>query len=125
MTFAKRLRNILSTSGQDIRTVYKTTKVHDSFILKDPVPKAISSKVVYKFTCRSDLGTNYIGFTNRTLKERVREHCSGSTAISDHISICTTCSNEGVTIDDFQIIKRCRYKTESSIYEAFENKIQV
>lgn len=124
VTFAKRLRKLLSTSGQDIRIVYKTTKVQDSFSLKDPVPKAISSKVVYKFTCRSDPGTNYIGFTNRTLSERIKEHVSGSTAISDHISICTICNDEGVTIDDFQIIKRCRYKTESSIYEALAIKEQ-
>ena len=124
VTFAKRLRNLLRTSGQDIYTVYSTTKVQDSFILKDPVPKPISSKVVYKFTCRNDPGTNYIGFTNRTLSERVREHTSGGTAISDHISICSTCNNDGVTIDDFQIIKRCRYKTESSIYEALAIKDQ-
>ena len=123
-SFAKRLRTLLSVSGQDIRIVYKTTKVQDSFILKDPVPKAISSKVVYKFTCRSDPDTNYIGFTNRTLSERVKEHVSGSTAISDHISVCTTCNSEGVTIENFQIIKRCRYKTESSIYEALAIKEQ-
>ena len=118
VTFAKRLGNLLKTSGQNIRIVYKTTKVQDSFNLKEPIPKAISSKIVYKFTCRSDPATNYIGFTNRTLRERVREHVGGSTAISDHISICKICNDEGVSIDDFQIIKRCRYKTESSIYEA-------
>ena len=72
-----------------------------------------------KFTCRGDPDTNYIGFTNRTLRERVKEHLtSGSTAISDHISLCKTCDEKGITIDDFSIIKRCRYKHESSIYEA-------
>ena len=123
-TFAKRLRTLLSSSGKDIRTIYKTTKVQDSFILKDPVPKAISSRVVYKFTCRSDPTTNYIGYTNRTLSERIKEHVCGSTAVSDHISACTACNGEGVTIDDFAIIKRCRYKTESSIYEALAIKEQ-
>ena len=125
IAFAKKLRNILKSGGQDIRTLYKTTKVQDSFLLKDPIPKNIASKVVYKFTCRGDPGTNYIGFTNRTLRERVKEHLtSGSTAISDHISVCKTCDEKGVTIDDFAIIKRCRYKHESSIYEALAIKEQ-
>ena len=119
IAFAKKLRNLLKSSGQDIHTVYTTTKVQNRFILKDPIPKHIASKVVYKFTCRGDPDTNYIGFTNRTLRERVKEHLtSGSTAISDHISLCKTCDEKGITIDDFSIIKRCRYKHESSIYEA-------
>ena len=124
ITFAKRLRNLLSSGGQDIRIIYKTTKIQDSFILKDPVPKAISSKVVYKFTCRSDPATNYIGFTNRTLSERVKEHVRGSTAVSEHIAACVKCNGDGITMDDFSIIKRCRYKGESSIYEALAIKEQ-
>ena len=124
VTFAKRLRSLLCKSGLDVRTTYQTTKVQDSFVLKDALPKTICSKVVYKFTCRSDPATNYIGFTNRTLSERVKEHISGSTAVSDHISVCRACNHEGVTIDNFEIIKRCRYKIESSIYEALAIKEQ-
>ena len=79
---------------------------------------------MYKFTCRGDPGTNYIGYTNRTLRERVKEHVGGTTAISDHISICAKCSNEGVGIDDFIILKRCRFKRESLIFEALAIKEQ-
>ena len=123
--FGKKLQNVLrSSSDQQIRVVYKTTKVQDAFTLKDPVPKEIASKVVYKFTCRGDPGTNYIGFTNRTLRERVKEHVSGTTAISDHISICAKCNDEGVGMDDFIILKRCRFKRESSIFEALAIKEQ-
>ena len=108
IVFAKRLKNLLSTGDQRIRTIYQTTKVQNSFVLKDSIPKEISSKVVYKFTCRGDPGTNYIGFTNRTLRERVREHvASGTTAISDHISVCKKCYTEGVTMVNFKIIKKC------------------
>ena len=35
-----------------------------------------------------------------------------------------TKTKKGVTIDDFFIIKRCRYKHESSIYEALAIKKQ-
>ena len=34
IAFAKKLRNLLNTGGQQIRTLYKTTKVQDSFVLR-------------------------------------------------------------------------------------------
>ena len=116
--FAKRLKRLLQTEDDNIRVVFKTTKVLESFQLKDPVPKEMTSRVVYEFRCRGDPDITYVGFTNRTLKERVKEHVSGTTSVSDHISHCTVCNNEGITIEDFKILKRCRNKWDTSIHEA-------
>ena len=119
-TFARILWNFLSGSGQDIRTVYKTTKVQDSFILKDHVPKTISSKIVYKFTCRSDPDINYIGFTNliglwaNALKIML--------AVLHQYRATYRLVIFVVEIDDFKIIKRCWHNAKSSIYDALEIK---
>ena len=116
--FAKRIRRLLQTADDNIRVVFKTTKVLESFQLKDPVPKEMTSRVVYEFRCRGDPDITYVGFTNRTLKERVKEHVSGTTSVSDHIGQCTVCETEGITIEDFKILKRCRNKWDTSVHEA-------
>ena len=116
--FGRRLKRLLKTETTDIRIVYHTTKVGESFQLKDPVQKELLSRVVYQFTCRGDPDTTYIGFTNRTLKERFKEHVGGKTSVSDHIAQCHACNNEGVTIDDFKILKRCRTKMDTAVHEA-------
>ena len=122
VAFARQLKLLLDKSGQHVRVVFRTTKVQDNFILKDPVTKEMSSRVVYMFTCRNDPDTKYIGFTNRTLKERFREHIKGGSAITDHISICPPCNNLGVTLADFTILKRCRGNEETSAHEALAIK---
>ena len=101
-----------------IRIVFQTTKVKNSFKLKDTTPKEISAKVVYMFSCRGDSSVNYIGYTNRTLSERVKEHLSGGTAVSDHISNCSACNGNKISIADFQILRSCRTKFDSAIHEA-------
>ena len=120
-SFAKRLKRLLDKGGQDTRVVYRTTKVANWFSLKDPDPKEITSKVVYEFECRGDQDIRYIGYTDRTLRERVMDHLGGKTAISDHISTCARCS-EGVSINDFKILKKCRYKNDTAIHEALAIK---
>ena len=118
--FSRRLRKLVKRRyDRDVRVVYNTTKVQDSFILKDDTPKEIQSKVVYRFTCPSDSDTQYIGYTNRPLRTRVTEHLrKGNSAISDHIALCKGCGTKGVTINNFEIIRKCRNKLETPIYEA-------
>jgi hypothetical protein len=108
----------MKTVEQEIRVVYETTKVSEAFQLKDPIPQDLQAKVVYEFTCRGDPDVHYIGYTNRTLKERYREHVRGGTAISDHITQCQDCDKKGVTLNDFKVLKRCRYKTDTPKFEA-------
>ena len=116
--FGRRMKQVIKSLGQDIKIVYQTTKIKDSFQLKDPVPKHLQAAIVYEFSCRGDPDTKYIGFTNRTLHERVKEHVRGGTAVSDHIANCKECDQKGVTINDFKILKRCRNKYDTSKYEA-------
>ena len=120
--FGKKLRTILEKSGQKVQIVYKTKKVTESFILKDRATKEMASKVVYEFMCRGDPDIRYIGYTNRTLKERFKEHVRGGTAISDHISVCQDCNGKGVTLDDFKILQRSHCKEETMVHEALAIK---
>ena len=116
--FARRIKSLLQPKDHDIRVVYETTKVRNSFQLKDPIPKPLLTRVVYQFICRGDPDIKYIGHTTRTLKERVNEHLRGGTAVSDHIGQCQACQNLGVTINDFHVIKTCWYKWDTSVMEA-------
>jgi hypothetical protein len=117
--FSRKLRRLVKSECElDVRVVYQTKKVKDYFVLKDDIPKAIKSKVVYKFTCSSDSSVSYIGYTKRNLLERVKEHLGGNTAISDHISVCSSCNTNGVTIKNFEILKTCRTEYDTKVYEA-------
>ena len=117
--FSRRIRKLIRRHhAKDIRVAYETTKVQNSFVLKDRSPKELLCNVVYRFTCPSDSETQYIGYTNRSLRERVSEHLKGGTAVSDHISICKSCGDKGVTISNFEILRKCRNKCETPIYEA-------
>ena len=101
-----------------VEVIYETARVKDYFKLKDDVAKEILSKVVYKFHCSSDSKIQYIGYTNRTLQERMKEHLKGKSAVSDHIAACKHCSENGVSLNNFEVIKRCRNRGDTSVYEA-------
>lgn len=117
--FAKRIRRLIgNVSDEDCQIVYETNKIKDHFKLKADVPKFLATKVVYKFVCSHDANVAYIGYTNRTLKERVAEHRTSCTAVSNHASECSTCKSVGISIDNFQILKKCRNKFDTMIYEA-------
>ena len=122
LLFAKRLaRLIQNRMGKMIQVVYETVKVKDSFKLKDNVPKEISSRVVYKFSCPGDPDTAYIGSSNRTLNERVKEHLDfkrEGSAVSQHITQCQACITKGITINNFVILRRCHDDFETRIVEA-------
>ena len=117
--YSKRLKSVLDNIvGDKVRIVYSTTKIKDHFRLKDPSPKELQTNVVYRFQCLVDPNTQYVGYTNRTLRERVKEHVGGGTRISDHIGQCTECSKRGITTNDFSILKKCRKKTDTPVFEA-------
>ena len=117
--FVKRMRRVLKqTITREVRFVYTTSKVKDHFRVKDTDPRELLTQVVYSFKCRSDPDVQYIGYTNRTLGERVKEHSSGGTRVSDHIANCDSCGSSKITTDDFTIIKKCRNWMETAVYEA-------
>ena len=117
--FGKGIQRLLcNVLDNEVVVVYTSNKVKDHFVIKDKTPKPTLSKVVYQFQCPGDPEIKYVGFTNRTISERVREHTRPGTAVFDHISTCTACQDEGITIKNFRILKKCRYKTDTAIHEA-------
>ena len=118
-TFSRKIKNVLSRviSGK-IRVVFTTTKVKDQFRLKDTTEDQLLTKVVYSFKCLRDSGIQYIGYTNRALKVRIDEHLRGGTRVSDHIAQCKACNDGGVNHKNFTILKKCRTKWDTAVYEA-------
>ena len=111
---------------EQVSVLYETTKVKDSFKIKDNIPKEICSQIVYKFTCPGDPETSYIGHTIRNLRERVKEHLNpnNGTAVGNHVMACEECQQRGASIDDFSILRRCRSRIGSAIQEALLIKKQ-
>jgi hypothetical protein len=72
-----------------IRTRITTTKLDMLTNAKDKVPKQNKSNVVYEFTCPK-CNINYIGKTDRTLLERVKEHAykDKESAVNKHLNSC-------------------------------------
>ena len=121
ISFGKRLGKLIKSKlDEQLFVVYETTKIKDSFKIKDKVPKEICSQLVYRFTCPGDPGTSYIGHTIRNLRERAKEHLNPKkgTAVGNHIMVCEKCQQEGASINDFTILRRCRNRIESAIQEA-------
>ena len=115
----KRIKTLVKKElKEDIRIVYQTNKVKDHFKLKDNTPHPIKPQVVYQFSCRKDPEAVYIGYTSRLLGERVKEHMSTTTAISEHVDKCEDCKNRIITTNDFSILKQCKTKWETMIWEA-------
>ena len=74
--------------------------------------------MVYLFQCPSDLDSQYIGFTTRSLQERINEHRRGDTAIAEHTERCKNCTKDTINIDNFSVLKKCRTNLEARINEA-------
>lgn len=90
----KILQKIYKRLDLDIRIVFNSFKTKNYFSLKDRVAKVMKSHVVYKFKCRNDSDTTYIGKTRRRLHQRIAEHIKNNTAISTHLYGCNHCSND-------------------------------
>ena len=92
--------------GIEMRAVYNTCQLGSFFSLKSGVPLALKSNVVYKFTCRLDADTFYIGKTIRSLATRAKEHLRPTesmrdTAVTTHVRTCEPC--QSATINDFKV----------------------
>ena len=117
--FGKSIKKLLyNVIDNEVMTIYTSNKVNDHFVIKDRTPKSALSKVVYQFQCPGDPDCKYVGFTNRTLNERVREHLKPGTAVFDLISICESFQKCVITIKDFKVLKKCRSKADTAIHEA-------
>ena len=62
------------------------------FSVKDPIPRALRSRVVYKFTC-AGCNTRYIGETVRHISTRINEHLFSdkSSHVIKHLASSSKC----------------------------------
>ena len=106
----------------DVNVVYTTTQLGSFFRLKCKTPTPLLSRVVYKFVCLGDQTDSYIGMTERHMATRVGDHLrrGSKTAVANHIKTCQTCSSSKLSIDNFNIIHKCRNDRETKIYEALK-----
>ena len=65
-----------------IKLVFTTFKLRSLFSVKDPVPRELRARVIYKFSCVC-CNACYIGETGRHFSTRVREYLSSDK--SSHI----------------------------------------
>ena len=86
--FKKKLLRCLNVNVQ-IETRITTTKLNLFTNTKDKVLKQNKSNAVYEFTCPK-CNSSYIGKTDRTLLERVKEHAykDQERAVNKHLNSC-------------------------------------
>ena len=106
-SFAQRkVRSILKAycSNLDIRLVFSSYKLSNMFSSKDPIPKSLRSRVVYKISC-AECNSVYVGETSRHFSTRVREQISRdkNSHIYKHIT-SPNCQNHLCSEDSFTIL---------------------
>ena len=120
--FAKDFRSLIEdTFDVQLSVAYTSLKLQSCFQLKNQTPFAFLSNVVYRYDCVSDPCLFYIGQTTRHLVERAREHleyADKNSAIGAHISTCQSCRSSNLSVSNFTVLKRCRTKFETKIFEA-------
>ena len=90
-SFRKKIVRLLNTKKKiKIKTFFKTTQLKDFASSKDKVPFLSKSYVVYE-SCCPGCGENYIGKTERTIRERSIEHAwyDKESAMRNHLQSCT------------------------------------
>ena len=116
--FGKKVKKILGNyykHASNIRVVFYTCKLKNFFSLKDIIPKLMKASLVYKFRCRVDPETTYVGMTKRRLHQRMNEHVKRHTAISQHVNNCANCT---VDNESFEILYTGRSNFEIQVVEA-------
>ena len=92
---------------------------------KDPIPDAHKTDIIYHWKCPANNCTaEYIGETNRSLKERVSDHRNQTTSAIRNHHIST--KHPKVELKDFTIIDRERaipYTIEQKKHFTFVTKI--
>jgi hypothetical protein len=109
-----------------LRCAYTSCKVKNYFSLKCPSSPYLASNVVYKYTCRCDTDTVYIGETKIHIGTRAGQHmdiqADKPTAVAKHIRECescyTACEQGQLSFKDFPVVKQCKSKFDAEIKEA-------
>ena len=89
--FRKKITRLLKTKKKiKIKTFFKTSQLKNFASTKDKVPIMSKSDVVYEICCPG-CGANYIGKTERTIRERLIEHAwyDLESPMRNHLKSCT------------------------------------
>ena len=110
----------------ELRVVFKSgPKLSQLFPVKDSIPSALRSNVVYEFRC-SGCSARYVGKTTRNLSTRISEHLGVSSrtgkqltapsfsAIRQHGELTGHALNAG----QFRVVTQAPSSTDLDIYEA-------
>ena len=102
----------------NIKLVFNSFKIKNSFAYKDPIPNDLKSFLVYKFTCAS-CSSSYIGETCRHFKTRIEEHIKkdNKSHIFKHLHSSETCFDSYNSLC-FKIIDKTNSKFDLKIKEA-------
>ena len=105
-----------------MKPVFNSVKVGNYFNLKCKRPFALTSNVIYKYTCCSDAKLSYIGKTKRHLVVRADEHLTlekdHKSEVKEHIKKCNACKSGASFEDNFSILRKCRTNFQACISEA-------
>ena len=83
-----------------VTLVFSSNKIASFFTIKDKIPGALKSFVVYKFTC-ANCNVSYVGETCRHIDVRIEEHFkSASSHIYKHLSKQQACDKSCFQIID-------------------------
>ena len=87
----KKMVTLLNTKKKiKIKTFFKTTQLRDFASSKDKTPLLSKSNVVYEVCCPA-CGENYVGKTERTVRERSIEHAwsDAESPMRNHLRSCS------------------------------------
>ena len=102
---------------------HQTFKIISYFSLEFSLPALFCSNVVYKYTCSCDKNTSSIGMTTRQLFVRIENHLSHNlsscnSAIKSHRDQCKARRETIPAEQNFTLLKKCRFNTETELMEA-------
>ena len=102
----------------NIKLVINSFKIKNYFSYKDPIPDALKSFLVYKFTC-ANCSSSYIGETCHHFKARIDEHIKNDTKshIFKLLHSAATCFDSYNSFC-FKIIDKANSKFNLKIKEA-------
>ena len=121
--FANRLSELIKRQFEiKLRVLFDTFKVNCYFQLQSKTPHALSSNIVYQFTCSCDTYLSYIGMSTRHLGTRAGEHLniddSHKSAIKNHLRSCRQCCCGVCNVIFFKILRKCNTDYDTKIHEA-------
>ena len=89
-------------------------------------PFELYANILWKFFCQCDMTFSYVGYNERQVVTRVREHSNfnftAKSAIKNHS--CPECIEKHFSVNDRAVLKKCYIAYEAKTQEALMMKKQ-